>query len=85
MSWLYLSIAAFGVMVYALLHSALTADQALTIIGLSIMSTCGVFITITRFMTLRFQELRGKLELLTSQSADRIATLKDLKEKVRQD
>lgn len=84
MSWICIGIGAFVVMVYALLHSSLTAEQALIIIGLSIMSTCGMFIAITRFMTLRLQSLRGTLEQLASQSNARTAALEELKQQIKE-
>ncbi|MFT4064237.1 hypothetical protein [Paraburkholderia sp.] len=85
MRWFALSFGAFGVLVYALFHSNLTTDQVLIASGLSALSTCSMLAGITRFMAMKMQELRRTLERLTKQSAERIATLKDLQEKVKAD
>lgn len=82
-SWLSTAIAAFGVMVYALLHCSLTTEQAFLIIGLSFISTCGALMFICGIMSNRLQRLRGELALMQTQSKDRIATLKDLQEKIK--
>jgi hypothetical protein len=84
MSWLSIGVGAFVVMVYALLHCSLTTQQALIIIGLSLVSTIGVFTWLCRAMLFRLQLLRGNLEALTAQSNARVTILKELQARTKE-
>jgi hypothetical protein len=85
MKYLALAVGAFGVMVYALLHSSLTTEQATIIIGLSFMSTIGAFMFVCGIMSDRLRRHRANLEALSKESDKRIAILKDLQEKAKAD